>query len=185
VDTDTLLARIGGVLKAVERQGQVFEREIKKAETAILERVGTEMATQGYEIGRLRERADRMELDLRQLADNLREVGGTAKDNSRKMILAGSIIGVVLGTGGTLSVGDMMGLLRTPVEAQQAESYEVRASAVVDAAAHCKSDEDTTESAGTGRNPTVRCVNQWLAGPHASQFEIRVAREWAAGPRRQ
>ena len=178
MDTETLLARIGGVLKAVERQGQVFEREIKKAETAILERVGTEMATQGYEIGRLRERADRMELDLRQLADNLREVGGTAKDNSRKMILAGSIIGVVLGTGGTLSVGDMMGVLRTPAEAQHAESYEVRASAVVDAAAHCKSDDDTT-TLGSARTPTVRCVNRWLAGPHASQFEIRVAREWA------
>ena len=182
MDTETLLARIGGVLKAVERQGKVFEREIKKAETAILERVGTEMATQGYEIGRLRERADRMEIDLRSLADNLREVGGTAKDNSRRMILAGSLIGVVLGTGGTLSVGDMMGMLRTPTEARQEQSYEVRASAVVDAAARCTSDADTT-SQGTARVPTVRCVNRWLAGAHASQYEIRLAREWADGSR--
>lgn len=170
-NNDVILSRINGLLTAVNRQQGIFEKEIKKAETAILEKVGAEMATQGYEIGRLRERADRLEADLSKIADKLRDVSGVAKDNSRKMVLAGSVVGVVLGTGGTLSVSDILGGSGPP-------DYEERASAIVDAAARCNTDDDMADINGK-RVPSVRCVNMWLDGKHAGRYEIDTALRWA------
>ena len=172
MDQEIIINSINGLLTAVDNQRGEFERAIKRTETAILDRIGAKIMMCGEDIGRLKERTKTLEGDVKAIADKLRDVDGTAKDNNRKLLLAGSVIGAVLATGGTLSIGDFIG------NRAASAGYEERASAIVDAAARCNRYADMEERDGK-RLVKVQCVNRHLAGPHASRFEILVATEWA------
>ena len=169
------------ILRKMIEMHDSFTGEIRELRSEMLEAIGRELEKYQYRIEKIEGEQRDLKIQLTEAFNKIRVLEADVDGNTRntkaskaRWAVVGSIVTLVLG-GGTLSVTD---LLRTPTEATQEQTYEVRASAVVDAAARCRSDSDTTGE-GDDRRPTVRCVNRWLSGPHASKFEILVAREWA------
>ena len=157
---DAMKRDIDGLSGSVDRDSQATHRRIGQLE----ERVTT-----------LQQRSER---DIDGLGKKLEEVREKTAKNTIKLWAIGSAmtaLGALIGGGAVTLKYDAKG----NAQLERVAPYGERASAILDAAANCRSDADTTTDRVTGqRRAKVLCLNRYLDQP-VSLSAYRRAIEWS------
>ena len=178
LDRVTISSQLAGILAALRRNEQALQRDLKAMESAILEKVGQEIARLGYEIGGLRTRTDQQEHDINSLGKQVREEVVAVRDNARKF---GLIMGVGAAVAGSaVTMGAVWYNQVTDPRQHVLGVLEARAAVIMTADDECRR-LGRILADGTGR-ASIACINERMTGyPKASRQEADMAR-WLAAP---